>query len=160
MKIPKAALISILFAAALSGCATASSSPPAACVGPEPTLQAKPSQVAPSESLLLRGEDFSILGECDDTGTPGDEDIGGAQFEPQRDIPIEFRQGSKTWDLGTVDADQNSNFNMKIKVPANAVPGEAIVAATGEYETVRESIAILEDSAKGSAEGSASTSGG
>lgn len=143
LKVLKIAFAPILLAIVSVGCATPSSSSDA-CARPSPTIQATPSQVASNESFQLQGQGFSVIVECDDTGTPGDEDIGGAQSEPQQDIPIVFRQGSKTWELATVDANQDFTFNTKLRVPANAEPGEATVTTDGGYTLVEEPMSVLE----------------
>lgn len=46
---------------------------------------------------------------------------------------MEFRQGERTWSLGTVDANPASpyGFDLEITVPPDAAPGRAVVVADG-----------------------------
>lgn len=142
MKIQKVAPILVLLAISSVGCATSSSSSDA-CARPSPTIQANPSQVTPNESFQLRGEGFSVIVECNDTGIGVDGESQGNQSEAQQNISIEFRQGSKTWELATVDANQRFAFNTKLRVPAKAEPGEATITTDGGYTLVEEPMSVL-----------------
>jgi hypothetical protein len=142
LKIPKVVSVLILLAISSVGCATSSNSSDA-CARPAPTIQATPSQVAPNEPFQLRGEGFSVIVTCNDTGGGVDGESQGNQSEAQQNISIEFRQGSKTWDLATVDANQSFAFNTELRVPAKAEPGEAVVATDGGYTLVEEPMSVL-----------------
>jgi hypothetical protein len=141
-KVLKVALGTILLAIAAVGCATSSNSSDD-CARAKPTLQATPSQVAPNESFQLRGEGFSVIVECSNTGGGADEESRGNRAEAQENISIEFRQGSKTWNLATVDATQDFTFNAELRVPAKAKPGEATVTTDGGYTLVEETLSVL-----------------
>jgi hypothetical protein len=115
----------------------------AACAARAATLEVEPKRAVPGDSFEVRGENFSEIVECDDTGTPGDEDIGGVQAEPVEDIPVELKQGSREWELTTVDADQDFSFDTELKLPAGVSPGQATVTAEGVYGPASVPISIV-----------------
>lgn len=104
----------------LSGCAMSGSSSDAACGQNLPNV--KPSQAAPSETFRLRGGGF-VEG-CNDTGPPFGNDSA------RKDIRVEMRQGERSWTLAsglTADGPPDYTLNTKLKVPADAKPGRAVV---------------------------------
>ncbi len=108
-----------------SGASAASAE--AACASPEPTLEAKPAWGAPGGEFSIRGRYFVAgFSACDDTGSGSP----AAQTVPARDVRVEFLQGGRTWELGSVAADKGSRIASKLKVPADARPGRATVRAT------------------------------
>lgn len=96
-----------------------------------PTIQAKPERAASAETFRLRGGPFGS-GDCGDPG------------KPLRNIPIDFRQGGKTWHLATVDAGSDYTFDVKVRVPADAKPGAAVVTATSSVGEKKQRFRILE----------------
>lgn len=154
LKVPKVMVTLILAGTLFVGFAGGSlptiNSALAACAAKASSIDVEPKQVFPSNSFEVRGEGFGKLVECDDTGTPGDEDIGGARFEPRKNISIELRQGSQTWELTTVDADQDLAFDEELKVPAGVGSGKAIVTAKGTQGPVKESILVVKSATSGS----------
>lgn len=112
-----------------SAAAGPSSDPPspaeAACARPEPALELRPARGGPGEELRLRGRHFVAgFGACDDAPPET-----SAQTVPAGDVGIEFRQGGKTWKLGSVRADGRSRLSAEFEVPADARPGRATVRA-------------------------------
>ncbi len=103
----------------------------AAAVGcPSPYLEAEPARAAPGASFRLRGNNFSS---------------GCEEIKPARGIRLDFRQGGKTWKLGTVDADRRLAFDARLRVPAGARPGRAAVRATTRSgEPVEERFLVLQ----------------
>jgi hypothetical protein len=115
-------VIAVLAAAGavlLAGCAAASH-PEASCT--RPNLEAKPQRLAPGQSFRLRGEGFFVG--CNDMGRQ-------RRMPPDRDIRLGFRQGERTWELSTADADRLYTFSANLEVPDDARPGHAIAIASG-----------------------------
>ena len=139
-KIPKAALVLVLVLVAPVGCAGNSS---AACGGMASSIRVESHQVPSGGTFEVRGEGFGELVECDDAGSVGGE-LEGARFEPRTDITIELRQGSKTWGLVSLDADRESAFREKIRLPEDAVPGRATVTADGNQGTGEAPISVVD----------------
>ena len=78
----------------------------------------EPSRGSPGEAFRVHGEGFTT--DCYDTGQPG-------LPPPQRDVPIDFRQGERTWRLATVDADREGALDAELEVPEDAGAGSATV---------------------------------
>ena len=78
----------------------------------------EPSRGAPGEAFRVHGEGFAT--DCYDTGQPG-------KPPPQRNVPIDFRQGERTWRLATVDADREGTLDAELEVPVDAEAGGATV---------------------------------
>ena len=107
---------------------TGSGSSAAACASPEPTLEARPAGGAPGDEFSIRGRYFIAgFSVCDDTGSGSP---AAAQAVPARDVRVEFVQGKRTWELGSVEADKGSRIATKLEVPVDAKPGRATVRAT------------------------------
>ncbi len=116
-KAPLAAAMSLVLCLLALGCgATATSS--GQCAGP--SLEVEPARAAPGEPFQVRGENF--FKGCDDTGSDETE-------KPRRNVRVVFVQGDQRWKLATVDANRNFAFDAKLKVPADAAPGRAVVSA-------------------------------
>ena len=87
-------------------------------------LEAEPARAAPGEPFRLRGEIFA-RGGCDDVGP------GLRRSRPDRGVTVSFGQGPRTWKLATVDAGRDLSFDVRVRVPAGAEPGKAVVEARG-----------------------------
>lgn len=95
------------------------------------SVEVRPSGSSPGESVVVMGEHFFR----------GCNDIGGSppteEMVPARDIRIEFRQGSQSWTLATVDATSDYSFKAVVQIPSAATEGPAAVVALapqGEVE--------------------------
>ncbi len=107
---------------------SAGSGSAAACATPAPILEARPSRGAPGNEFSIRGRYFVAgFSVCDDTGSGSP---AAAQTVPARDVRVEFVQGKRTWELGSVEADKGSRIATELEVPEDARPGRAIVRAT------------------------------
>ena len=82
---------------------------------PSLSLGAEPARAAPGAKFRLRGDGFSS---------------GCAKIRPAQDVRIDFRQDGKTWRLATVAADRRLAFDVELRVPERAEPGQATVRAT------------------------------
>jgi len=100
-----------------SGASAASASAEGACFSPEPILEAQPSRGAPKDRFGIRGRNF-------------DADVRDCGDDPARSVRVEFLQGGRTWELGTVEASKGSRLAARLEVPADARPGRATVRAT------------------------------
>lgn len=125
----KVALTALLFCLlmVLVGCAQTGSSE-GACAGPY--IRAEPARAAPAGMFRLHGRNFSI-GDCE-RGT----------VKPIQNIPIDFRQGKRTWRLTTV-INAPGYFNVEVRVPAEAKPGRADVIAITRVGKPRQPFQIL-----------------
>lgn len=112
-----------------SGCATTGQEQ-GACAAPAPRVEARPARTAPAEAFRLQGEHFADRYDCDDAGPADGEAADPPRGVPERDIRIEFVQDGRTWDLGTVDSEEDLSFDVKLEVPADAKLGPAKVRAT------------------------------
>jgi hypothetical protein len=77
-------------------------------------ITVEPSSASPGESVVVTGENF-FRGCSDASGsnsTPG--------MDPELGIQVEFRQGSQSWPLATVDARANYSFDEVVEVPGTA----------------------------------------
>lgn len=101
-------------------------------------LEVEPARASPGEAFRLRGEAFA-RGECDDVGP------GFRRSRPDRDVPVSFEQGSRTWELATVDADRDLSFEVRVRVPAGAELGKAVVKAEGSWFAPEKRFAVLEE---------------
>lgn len=106
----------------------------AGCVSP--VIRAEPRRAEPGERFTLHGDGFFIG--CNDTGRYERE-------SPDREIRIELRQGEKTWRLAAVEAREDYSFEERLKVPADASPGRAVVSAAGHNRTAKKQLMVLED---------------
>lgn len=105
-----------------------SGSSAAACASLEPILEARPARGAPGDEFSIRGRYFVAgLSVCDDTGSGSP---AAAQTVPARDVRVEFVQGKRTWELGSVEANKVSRIATKLEVPEDARSGHATVRAT------------------------------
>lgn len=98
------------------------------------TLEAEPSSAAPGAIFLVTGASF-IRG-CHDTGQ--------GQPEPDQDVRLEFRQGSRRWPLGSVAANSGLVFRKTLEVPVGAVSGPATVVASGYSGTTEAAFEVVE----------------
>lgn len=144
MKALKIALTSILLSGVLVGCTTVSSSSDSGCAW-LPPFEATPAQAAPNETFELHGEGFTQDFYCDDTGESGaaDDESAYRASQPDRSVKIGFRQGSQTWQLGTVDAAPDATFDVELRVPDETEPGQATVTATGNFGTASAEFRVL-----------------
>lgn len=149
LRSPKLVLIStFLFFVAVSLAGYPGSSLPttdtalAACAARASSLEVEPKQVSPNGSLEVHGEGFGRLVECDDTGFAGEE-LEGAVYEPRKNVSIELRQGSRSWELSTVSADEELAFNEMLKLPSGVTPGRATVTAKGTQGLVKAPVSVV-----------------
>lgn len=77
------------------------------------SLEARPARA--ETTFRLHGDGFSAV--CDEA-------------RPAQEIRIDFKQDGRIWKLATVDADRQLTFDVKLRVPAGARPGQASVKAT------------------------------
>ena len=99
--------------AAAAGSASAAAGAAMGC--PPPSLEVDPARAAPGASFRLRGSNFASS--CE-------------RIKPAKGIRIDFRQGGRTWRMASVDADRDLSFESRLRVPAGAGPGRAVVRAT------------------------------
>lgn len=104
------------------GASAHSASAEAACGWPEPTLQARPPRGAPGDGFGVRGRYFEA-------------DVRDCDKDPARKVRVEFLQGGRTWQLGSVEVSKGSRLAARLEVPADASPGRATVRATYEQRT-------------------------
>lgn len=78
------------------------------------SIEAVPARAAAGSKIRLRGH-----------GPPG----GCDGSTSARNVEVFFRQDGRTWRLTPVDADSNTAFEAKLRVPAGAEPGPARVQA-------------------------------
>jgi LPXTG-motif cell wall-anchored protein len=114
----------------------------AACAARASSLEVEPKQVSPSGSFEVRGEGFGRLVECDDVGTASEEPEG-AVYEPTKNVSIELRQGSKSWKLATVSADEDLAFSEELELPSGVTPGQASVTAKGTQGLVKAPVSVV-----------------
>jgi hypothetical protein len=89
---------------------------------------------------VVRGTSFADYGgTCADTG--GGSSADGSVAKPLRDVRLVLHQGAREWTLATVDADRDSSFTVRVRVPADAEPGRAFV--TTDSGSKRERIVVL-----------------
>jgi hypothetical protein len=88
----------------------------------------------PGQALRINGDGFAT----------GCVDNPLAEEGPDRDVRVEFRQGSRTWDLGTVAADPGNSIELRLDVPSDAKPGEAGVAAAGNMGVAKDRLLIVD----------------
>jgi hypothetical protein len=117
-----------------AGC-TAINQPDAMCAPSLITVE--PSSASPGESVVVTGENFFR----------GCSDVGGSKSTPEMDpelgIQVEFRQGSQSWPLATVDARANYSFDEVVEVPGTATEGPAAFVAFGDDRMVEEEFNVL-----------------
>ncbi len=95
-------------------------------------MEVSPKRVAPGDTFALEGTNFfSGCGDVIIDGEPVDEE------RPKQDVEIVLRQGSRDWDLGTVNAKKDYSIATKLRVPENARPGKATVRAGGAETAIR-----------------------
>lgn len=122
-------------------CASCSNSS-AACANKRSSIEIAPQQVSKGETFEIQGRGFGEVVECDDTRLVGGE-VRGPQFEPLNNISIKLQQGSRTWELATVDADQEATFDEKLVLPSEAVSGQATVFANGIQGRVEHTVTVV-----------------
>ncbi len=59
----------------------------------------------------------------------------GSERNPDEAIPVELSQGDQTWLLATVDADDQTEFDETVRIPAEVEPASAALTATGSEGT-------------------------
>lgn len=112
------------------------------CVGPmlevrDPASNAlRTATAAPGVPAVAPGEPVALFGQyfangCDDTsGGPG---CGGPEqrerVTAQRAVRLDLFQGTRTWDLGTKDADARYEIRWTTTLPKDLQPGEAVFRA-------------------------------
>jgi len=91
------------------------------CIGP--MLEEVDGSVGRGRVFELRGGGWGD--DCHDTGErpAGEGELG----VPLQDLPIRFEQEGRTWELGSVDADDAYVVRAEVVVPVDAHPGRASV---------------------------------
>jgi len=120
MKPHAAVLVALVL---LTGCAPGESS--AACAGPSAVVS--PGTAAVADDLLVTGSGFGD-GPCNDTGQVGWRERWQARKEPKalRDLPVTLEQDGRTWQLGQVDAAEDTyDLRLTVRVPEGVQPGRA-----------------------------------
>lgn len=92
----------------------------AACVGP--VVRLDPARGAPGSRVTVSG--WSFAAECLDQGQ-------GGRAAASEGLVVRFVQGSRSWDLVTVDADYEYRINCAVSLPVDARPGYAEVTVEG-----------------------------
>ena len=74
---------------------------------------------------------------------------GGCEMpaEPNRGVRVELRQGSKAWELASVDVGRGSTFDVRLRVPTGARPGQAMVSVAGGSKTAEEPFTVTDKAA-------------
>lgn len=106
----------------------------AACAGGT-ALRVHPTRAEPGQMLRINGGGFAA--NCVDNPS--------AEEGPDRDVSVEFRQGSRTWRLATVAADADNLIELKLDVPSDAKPGEAGVIAAGNMGVAKDRLLVVDD---------------
>ena len=108
----------------------------ASCAGPElkvPGSHGERPALALGAEVRIEGDYF--FDGCDDSGG-GRSDGPGCQADEQRttqkpldDVTLVLRQGEESWDLGTVDADDDYTVAWTVVLPDGVRPGRATLSA-------------------------------
>ena len=106
----------------------------AVCAG-SATLRVHPTRAEPGQTLRITGDGFAA--DCVDNPA--------AEEGPDRDVSVEFRQGSRTWRLATVAADPGNSIELKLDVPRDSKRGEAQVVATGNVWAGKDRLLVVAD---------------
>ncbi len=106
----------------------------AACAG-STALRVHPTRAEPGQTLRINGGGFAA--DCADNPS--------AEEGPDRDVSVEFRQGSRTWRLATVAADPNNSIELRLDVPSDAKPGKARVIAAGNMGVAKDRLLVVDD---------------
>ena len=106
----------------------------AACVGGT-ALRVHPTRAEPGQMLRINGGGFAA--DCVDNPS--------AEEGPDRDVSVEFRQGSRTWRLATVAADPDNSIELRLDVPSDAKPGEARVIAAGNMGLAKDRLLVADN---------------
>ncbi len=94
-----------------------------------------PTRAEPGQTLRINGGDFAA--DCVDNPS--------AEEGPDRDVSVEFRQGSRTWRLSTVAADPDNSIELRLDVPSDAKPGEARVIAAGNMGVAKDRLLVVDN---------------
>ena len=105
----------------------------ASCVG-NLALRVHPTCAEPGQTLRVDGGGFAA--DCVDNPT--------AEKGPDRDVRVEFRQGSRAWSLATVAADPGDSIELRPDVPSDAKPGEARVIAGGNMGIAEDRLLVVD----------------
>ena len=134
MKQRKAALaVASLACSAFAGCALVGAHSEASCAAP--MIEVESPQAAPGGEFRVHGEAFGRG--CDDVGPVLD------PSKPVQNIRLVFHQGSREWELATVDADRRLEFDVRLRVPTDAESGRASVIAADVPDASAESFFVL-----------------
>lgn len=91
-----------------------------------------PKRVAPGDTFALEGSGF--FSGCEDViidGEPVDEE------RARQGVEIELHQGSRNWELGTVNANRDYSIATKLEIPESVKPGKATVTADSAEAAIR-----------------------
>ena len=106
----------------------------ALCAG-SPALRVHPTRAEPGQALRINGAGFAA--DCVDNPS--------AEEGPDRDVSVEFRQGSRTWRLATVAANPDNSIELRLDVPSDAKPGEARVIAAGNMGVAKDRLLVVDN---------------
>ncbi len=118
---------------ASAGCALVGAHSEASCAAP--MIEVEPTHAAPGGEFRVHGEAFGRG--CDDVGPVFD------PSKPVQNIRIVFHQGSREWELATVDADRRLELDARLRVPPDAEPGRASVTAADVPDASAERFLVL-----------------
>ena len=131
---PFLALVLLLLGLAL---VPAGSPASASCAGPMVDV---PRTLVPGETVEISGDNF--LDGCQDSmGCPVGCNAGDCEYDdpppvPTPDVTLTLSQRGRTWDLGTVDADEDGKVRWSFTVPADVRRGRAVLSWGGDPEGV------------------------
>lgn len=115
------------------------------CIGP--SIDVRPLGGSPGEELVVTGRGWGD--NCYDTGPPPEgQGVLGRALD---DIEIVFSQGAGEWVVATGSANPGYEFEVTVRVPRDARPGDATVAARaadGRRVSVPSAVVVTEGGAR------------
>lgn len=116
------------------GC-TAGSQPAPMCA--PSSIDVQQAGASPGQAVVVTGQNF--FRGCNDVGRNGHT----PPMEPERGIRIELQQGSRSWTVGTVDAEADYSFEEAVEIPMDAVEGSGKIIVHGDDGPVEHHVDIL-----------------
>lgn len=115
----------------------------AACGATLSNIKVQAERVFVNETVEIHGKNFARIVECNDTNMGLACQKQSVQMEAMHGVSIELIQGSRNWQLATVDPNQDYASNKELRIPDDVDPGQATVIAEGNYEPVESPISIV-----------------